>query len=122
MLTVKENLITILETYCPDNVFLQGTLNPEEAYPNTFITFFISDSEFDAFYDDDANRIDWSIAVMIYSINPNTIDTIAKGVIRDCKSAGFIPQNAGVDIPSDVETHTGWAIDFIYPQTITTNE
>ena len=121
MLTVKENLISILETYCPDNVFLQGTLNPENAYPNTFITFFISDSEFDAFYDDDANRIDWSISVMIYSSDPDTIDTIAKGVIKDCKAAGFIPQGAGNDLPSDVDTHTGWVIDFIYPQTITTN-
>lgn len=122
MLTVKENLISILETYCPDNVFLQGTLNPEEAYPNTFITFFITDSDFNAFYDDDANRIDWSIAVMIYSKNPDTIDTIAKSVIRDCKQAGFIPQGAGNDIPSDVDTHTGWAIDFVYPQTININE
>lgn len=119
MLTVKENLISILETYCPDNVYLQGTLNPEAAYPNTFITFYITDSEFNAFYDDDANRTDWSIAVMIYSNNPDTIDTIAKGVIKDCKVAGFIPQGAGNDIPSDVYTHTGWAIDFIYPQTIT---
>ena len=121
MLTVKENLISILENYCPDNVFLQGTLNPEEAFPETFATFFITDSYFDAFYDDDANRIDWMIQVIIYSTNPDTIDTIAKSVVKDCKAAGFVPQNAGVDIPSGVDTHTGWAIDFIYPQTITTN-
>lgn len=121
MLTVKENLISILETYCPDNVYLQGTLNPDETYPDTFITFIITDSEFDAFFDDNANRIDWSIAVMIYSTNPNTIDTIAKNVIRDCKAEGFIPQGAGNDIPSGVETHTGWAIDFVYPQTISNN-
>ena len=119
MLTVKENLISILETYCPDNVFLQGTLNPDDAYPDTFITFFITDSEFNAFYDDDANRVDWSVAVMIYSTDPDQIDTIAKGVIKDCKAAGFIPQGAGNDLPSDVDTHTGWALDFLYPQQIT---
>lgn len=122
MLTVKENLIAILETYCPDNVYLQGTLNPDEAFPDTFITFFVTDSEFNAFYNDDANRIDWSIAVMIYSINPNTIDTIAGNVIADCKTAGFIPQGAGNDIPSGIETHTGWAIDFLYPQTTNNNQ
>lgn len=116
MLTVKETFIEIAENYCPDNVFLQGSLNPEIPYPETFITFFITSSEFNSFYNNDANRIDWEIAVMIYSTNPDTIDTISKGIIKDCKAAGFIPQNAGNDIPSDVETHTGWALDLIYPE------
>lgn len=122
MLTVKEIFINVAETYCPDNVYLQGTLNPDEAFPETFITFSITDSEFDAFYNNDANKIDWSLAAMIYSSDPDTIDTIAKGLIKDCKVAGFIPQGAGNDIPSGVETHTGWAIDFLYPQTISINE
>lgn len=117
MIAVKENLIAILERYCPDNVYLQGTLNPDEDYPDTFITFFITNSDFNAFYDDNANRLDWSVAVMIYSNNPETIYEILGGVVQDCKAEGFIPQGAGNDIPSDVKTHTGWAIDFIYPQT-----
>lgn len=119
MLTVKENLIEILEQYCPDNVFLQGSLNPDEVYPETFITFFITSSEFNAFYNNNENRIDWEISIMIYSTDPDTIDTIAKEVIQDCKKAGYIPQGAGNDIPSDVETHTGWALDFIYPEYLT---
>ena len=118
MLEAKENLINILETYCPENVYLQGTLNPDETFPDTFITFFITNSDLNSFYDDDANRIEWSIAVMIYSTDPDTIDTIAKGVIKDCKNAGFIPQGVGNDIPSGIETHTGWAIDLVYPQII----
>lgn len=121
MLTVKNNLISILETYCPDNVYLQGTLNPDEDYPETFITFFITDSSFDTFYNNDSNSIDWSVAVMIYSNSPVKIDEISKGIIKDCKAAGFIPQNAGNDILSGVESHTGWAIDFIYKEYITNN-
>lgn len=115
-MTVKNLLISILENYCPQNVYLQGTLNAKEDYPDTFITFFITDSDFGAFYDNDANKSDWFIAVMIYSTDPNQIDTISKGIIKDLKAAGFIPENAGHDIPSDVETHTGWAIDFIYQE------
>lgn len=116
MLSVKEILITILEKYCPDNVYLQGTLNPDEAYPDNLITFFITDSDFDAFFDNDANKINWFISVMIYSNNPVTLNEIAMNVLKDCKAAGFIPEGAGNDIPSDVETHTGWALDFIYQQ------
>lgn len=117
-MTVKNLLISILENYCPDNVYLQGTLNANETYPDTFITFFITDSNFGSFYDDDANRVNWSIAVMIYSTDPTQLDTISSGIIRDLKAAGFVPENAGNDIPSDVETHTGWAIDFIYIEQI----
>lgn len=116
MLTVKENFIAIAENYCPENVFLQGSLNPEIPYPETFITFFITSSDFEEFYNDDANRIDWMLSAMIYSTDPDEIDRIAKGLIKDLKNAGFIPQGAGFDLPSDVETHTGWALDFIYPE------
>lgn len=113
---MKEKLIQILETFCPDNVYLQGTLNPEEAYPAKFITFFTTDSDFDAFYDNDANRIDWYVSVMFYSSNPAEVQSIPPAIIRALKSAGFIPTSAGIDVISDVITHTGWAMDFIYPE------
>ena len=116
MLIVKQKAIEILETYCPDNVFLQGTINPKTEYPETFITFFITSSAFDAFYNNNENRVDWDLSIMIYSTDPDKIDTISKGVIKDFKKAGFIPQGAGNDLISDVETHTGWALDFIYPE------
>lgn len=119
MLTVKENLIEILETYAPEHVFLQGSLNPDIPYPETLITFFITSSDFESFYNNLSNRVDWSISVMIYSVDPDEIDRIAKAVIKDCKAAGFIPQGAGFDLPSDVESHTGWALDFVYPEYIT---
>jgi hypothetical protein len=32
--------------------------------------------------------------------------------VKALKAEGFIPQNAGVDVISGVETHTGWAMDF----------
>lgn len=113
---MKEKLIQILETFCPDNVYLQGTLNSDEAYPAKFITFFVTDSNFDAFYNNDANRIDWYVSVMFYSSNPAEVLTIPPQIIRALKAVGFIPQNAGLDIISGVQTHTGWAMEFIYPE------
>lgn len=113
---MKEKLIEVLDGFCPNCVFLQGTINPEEDYPETFITFFTTDSEFNAFYDDDANRIDWSLSVMYYSSDPAKVQSEPPKIIRALKAEGFIPQNAGIDIISDVDTHTGWAMDFIYPE------
>lgn len=116
---MKQKLIEILETFCPDDVYLQGTLNPESPYPQKFITFYTMDSEFDSFYDNDANKIDWYIHVVFYSSNPAEVLNTPPQIIRALKAAGFIPINAGIDIPSDVVTHTGWAMEFIYPQKYT---
>ena len=115
---MKDILINILETFCPDNVYLQGTLNPDEAYPAKFITFFTTDSDFEAYYDDDPNRIAWYVTVIFYSNNPQEVLTVPREIIAALRAAGFLPQNAGIDVISDVETHTGWAMDFIYPEQI----
>ena len=115
---MKEQLISILEEFCPNGVFLQGTLNDDEEYPQKFITFFTADSEYDSFYDDDPNRINWSVSVIFYSSNPAEVQTVPPQIIRALKNAGFIPQTAGIDVISDVQTHTGWAMDFIYPEQI----
>lgn len=112
---VKDKLITVLDTFSPDNVFLQGTLNPDEQYPNKFITFFITTSELGAYYDDEPNRTDLYISVMFYSNNPTEVATIPNEIIVALKDEGFVPENVGNDIISDVQTHTGWAMDFIYP-------
>lgn len=116
---MKEFLISILERFVGDYVFLQGTLNPEVAYPQKFCTFYVTDSNFDEFYNNDANKINWFVYVYFYSNNPSEVLEIPPQIIRALRDAGFIPQNAGFDVISDVETHTGWAMEFIYPENYT---
>lgn len=111
---VKEKLITVLETFCPDNVFLQGTLNAEQDYPQKFVTFFITSTQLNAFYDNQENEVDFYISVIFYSNNPTEISTYAENIMRALFAEGFILENAGNDIISDVQTHTGWAMDLIY--------
>ena len=113
---MKTELIKILEEFCPDNVYLQGTLNPDAEYPAKFITFFTTDSEFDAFYDNDANRIDWRVSVIFYSSDPAEVENVPPLIIKALKAEGFVPINAGIDVISDTPTHTGWAMDFYYPE------
>lgn len=116
---MKELLISLLDQFCSEEVYLQGTLNPDEAYPQKFITFFVTESPFDDFYDNNANKINWYVNVMFYSDNPREVLEIPPQIIRTLRNAGFIPQGAGIDIISDVKTHTGWAMEFIYRENYT---
>jgi len=115
---VKEKLINVLEQFCPDNVFLQGTLNAEQDFPQKFITFFITSSQLNAFYDNVESERDFYITVIFYSNNPAEISTYAENIMNALRADGFVLEDAGNDIistvPTNTPTHTGWAMDFIY--------
>lgn len=113
---MKEKLIEILSEFVGDDVYLQGTIAEDVTYPEKFITFFTSDSEFDEYYDNNANRIDWTVSVIFYSSDPAEVLSVPPQIIRAMRAEGFLPQNAGVDVISDVQSHTGWAMDFLYPE------
>lgn len=97
-------------------VYLQETVNPSEAYPDNFITFWTDYTADNAHYDDDVHSVDWNFTVIFYSNNPTLVNTKPKEIIKAMRNAGFIPQGKGQDIPSDVPTHTGWAMEFIYTE------
>lgn len=115
---MKTELITVLETICPDNVFLQGTLAEEEAYPASFITFWTDDTSDISHYDDDVTTIEWDFSVIYYTNDPSNMETVPAQIRSALKAAGFIPQGRGFDIPSDVPTHTGWAMEFVITEEI----
>ena len=115
---VKEKLISILEQFVGDDVYLQGSIADDVTYPAKFITFFTNTSEFDDYYSNSPNKINWYISVIFYSSNPSEILTVPPQIIRALRAEGFFPQNAGVDVISDVQTHTGFAMDFVYEEQI----
>ena len=94
-------------------LFLHGTLNPNEAYPETFVTFWTDNATDNAHYDNKANSVIWEFSVILYSKNPTTVNTKPDEIRDALKAVGFIPQGRGQDAPSDEQTHTGWAMDFI---------
>lgn len=110
---MKSKLLTVLETFCPNNVFLQGTLANNAPYPDEFITFWTDTTPDNAHYDNDTKSWDWHFSVIYYSNNPANVGTKPAQITAALKVAGFIPQGKGNDIPSDVQSHTGWAMEFI---------
>jgi hypothetical protein len=115
---MKQKLIDVLETFCPQDVYLQGSMNPADAYPSEFITFFTTQTEDIAHYDNAVQTVGWRFAVIYYSDDPTKVNTKPFEIAAALKAAGFIQQGKGSDVLSDEHTHTGWAMDFIYPEKI----
>lgn len=93
-------------------IFLQGTINPDAAYPSEFVTFWTNYTENRAHYDNDAHSAGWNFSVIYYSDDPMKVNTKPLEIAAALKAAGFIQQGKGNDILSDEETHTGWAMEF----------
>ena len=95
-------------------VYLQGTFAEDEEYPPSFITFFTLSSDDAAHYDNESVGTAWEYQVIFYSNDPRLVATVPNEIRTALKTAGFIPQGRGRDIPSDEPTHTGWAMEFYY--------
>lgn len=97
-------------------VFLQGSMNADDVYPSSFITYFTDDTDDGSHYDNETASYVWYFAVIFYSNDPTLVNSKPEEIRKSLKAAGFIPQGKGHDILSDESTHTGWAMDFIYQE------
>lgn len=95
-------------------VRLQGSLLPDEPYPNHFFTFWNSDSHGERFYDNDERFTTYVYRVCFYSVNPELVYTQLRAAKVALKKAGFILSGDGYSIRSDEPTHDGRAIDVMY--------
>lgn len=95
-------------------VRLQGSLLPDEPYPESFFTFWNDDSTGNMFYSNTEKAVEWSYSVNFYSTDPVLVTSKlleAKALLRE---AGFIVSGSGHDVGSDEPTHTGRGIDIYY--------
>lgn len=110
---MKTLLIETLEPLGYD-VILQGTLADDEPFPNSFITFLTVDSTGAAHFDDSAAAFQWRFQVAFYSNDPQLVSTVPNEIRARLMQAGFVPIGKGRDLPSGIETHTGWVCDYYY--------
>jgi len=110
---MKELLISILEDFCADDVYLQGTLNENEDFPQKFITFFVTDTEDIEHFDDLLIGTAWHFSVIFYSNDPDEVNSVPFEIAAALKNAGFIQEGKGRDIASNIAGYTGWAMDFV---------
>ena len=108
-----DNLIELLSSF-KYPVIRQGSLAPNEAYPDTFFTFWNSDESGHSFYDNDAVNVDWIFQVNVYSTDPDLTYSLLAEARALLKSAGYTISQRGYDVTSDEITHTGRGMVVMY--------
>jgi len=103
---VKSDLIALLQTLGYP-VFLQGSMNANEAYPDSFFTFWNFETPEAAFYDNDADRAVWGFWIYFYSVNPLLVETEPEKARKLLKQNEYILDGKANDIAVDRPTHTG---------------
>lgn len=115
---MKEILIQLLSTFGYP-VLLQGSLEPNESYPDSFFTFWNSETPDGSHYDNDAIQYIWNFDVNFYSKDPALVNSVLLNAKALLKQNGWIVPGKGYDLPTDEPTHTGRGIDVIYLEQVT---
>ena len=110
---MEDNLIDVLE-YFSLPVIRQGSLAPDEAYPDTFFTFWNNDEEGQSFYDNETASVVYDFDVNVYSNNPQTTYDLLNNARKMLKENGWIIAERGYDVASDEITHTGRGMRVMY--------
>lgn len=92
---------------------LQGSLNPNEQYPDTMFTFWNRATYDQAFYDNNETVTVWEFDLNVYSIDADLVNTLLTQAKALLKAQGFIVSGKGHDIASDVEYQTGRGISVL---------
>ena len=112
---MEDLLISTLETLGYP-VKLQGSMLPDEPYPDSFFTFWNDSADGQSFYSNEEGAITWAYSVNFYSVDPLLVNSKLLEAKQLLKAAGFTVTGAGYDVMSDEPTHTGRGISAFYLQ------
>lgn len=110
---MEDNLIEILSTFGYE-VYRQGSLSDDDAYPSTFFTFWNNNSSDHSHYDNAEYGIVWDFNVYVYSDDPTNTYSVLEEARLALKAAGWIISGKGFDVVSDEATHSGRGINAFY--------
>lgn len=91
-------------------IYLQGSFEENEEYPESFFTFWNNTVDGAAFYDNDEHSFVWDFDLNFYSSDPALVNTQLIEAKELLKLQGFIVTGKGYDLISDEPTHTGRGI------------
>lgn len=114
-MNIIDNFYAVLNSF-NFPVYIQGTMGEDEPYPNDFLTYWITDSQGNTYYDNAANTTDWSVNVIFYTNNIEKIKTVIPQLVKSLEENGFLINGKGQMIASDEETHIGWIVEALYAE------
>lgn len=115
MTDVKTLLIdTIEDLYAEYPVYLQGSLEKTQAYPDHFFTYWNNNTEDSAHYSNMEHSEIWDFDLNFYSIDAEKVNSVLKAVKTELRSKGFTIGSVGYDVISDEPTHTGRGMNVYY--------
>lgn len=97
-------------------VKLQGSLLPNEPYPDSFFTYWNDSADGSSYYSNNEGAILWAYSLNFYSVDPLLTNSKLLEAKNLLKSAGWVVSGAGYDVASDEPTHTGRGITILYRQ------
>lgn len=98
-------------------VRLQGSVAPDEPFPDNFFTFWERSSDGESYYDNLEYSTVFEYDVNFYSSDPENVYGCLRKAITLLKDAGFIVSGQGRSIPSGVQTHDGRGVTVKYLKT-----
>lgn len=115
---MEDTLIQLLSTF-GFPVMRQGSLPANQAYPDTFFTFWNSTEDGQSFYDNDTASVVYDFDVNVYSTSPDVAYSTLAEARALLKSNGWIIATRAYDAASDEITHVGrgMVVQFLeYPE------
>lgn len=94
----------------------QGSLLPDESYPDHFFTFWNDSTDGIGYFSNVEGAVIWQYSLNFYSTDPVLVDSKLLEAKALLKSAGWVVSGAGYDVMSDEPTHTGRGITILYRQ------
>lgn len=110
---MKQELIDVLATLGYP-VFLDGSINPDTAYPDSFFTFFNYDTDEDMFYSGSPIGEVWRFRVWFVSTDPALVEAVSEQARQALKTAGWTAQDMPRDGAVNVPTHTARFFTVLY--------
>lgn len=112
---MREKIYSLLSSFGYP-VFLQGTLNDKQDYPDSFFTYWITEAPESSHYDNVPHACDWGIWLYFYSNDPELVDSVPLSAKALFKQNGFVFEGKPIDAASDTETHTGTMLTCYYKE------
>lgn len=103
---MKNKFIEILESLGYP-VYLQGSINENEEYPESFFTYWVFQADENSHYDNGPVSCDWGFWLYFYSAKPALVESVPLEAKSKLQAAGFAFAGKPVDAESDEPTHTG---------------